>query len=297
MTCTESLCILERLMRPLGRGVLDLPALIEQFSAPAADAPGANPNVQRSLEAFARLPELGRWLRRLPPAPSVLIEGYSDPGNADALRGFLRGRVDGEAQVQTIDLFDLPAVYALLGLPTPDIGFRVADASDLSAHFADRSVDVVVQDFLLNCAPATLHAPILREVARILSARGLALISFTDRSGVRARPTLDVAEFEERFGRPWQPEAYNLSDLFPSGSPAESPLVKLGGCVIYEPVSETATLVTQPSGRFEFFRDAEAMHRLFQSSALVCRGVDQSEGVDAQGLRCTRYRCLLGHPD
>ena len=193
----------EHLARPLGRGASDLAASIGQFVAPAPNAPGANPNVQRSLEHFARLPELGPRLQRLAGSPVALIQGYSDPGNADALGDFLARWIGCPPRMQAIDLYDLPAVYELLGFPPPAFEFRLADASDLQGHYADGSVDVLVQDFLLNCAPTALHAPILREVARILSNHGVALISFSDRSGVCPRPTMDTAEFQRRFGLPW----------------------------------------------------------------------------------------------
>jgi hypothetical protein len=149
----------ERLARPLGRGACDLAAMIGQFVAPAPEAPGANPNVRRSLEHFARLPELAGLLRRLPLSPAVLIQGYSDPGNAGALAGFLASH-GIDRRLQAIDLYDLPAVYALLGFPAPAFEYRLADASDLRGHYADGSVDVLVQDFLLNCTPTALHAPI-----------------------------------------------------------------------------------------------------------------------------------------
>ena len=284
----------DRLARPLGRGARDLAALIGQFVAPVPNAPGANPNVQRSLEHFVRLPELAPRLRRLPGSPTVLLQGYTDPRNAEALRCFLAGQVTGSPRLHALDLYDLPAVYGLLGFPPPDFEFHLADASDLHGHFTDGSVDVVVQDFLLNCAPAALHAPILAEVERILSEQGVALISFSDRSSVCPRPTMDPAEFARRFGRPWQPEAYNLADVFPSGALADGDLKGLGGSVVYDPQSGTATLTTEPTGRFEFFREAEVMLELFRQAGLVNLAMDQSDGVDSQGLRCHRYRCLLG---
>ena len=269
-------------------------ALIGQFVAPVPGAPGANPNLQRSLERFARLPELGPWLRRLPESPSALIQGYSDPGNAGALRRFIAAHTNGVPEVRAIDLYDLPEVYALLGFPPPDFAFLLADASDLRAHYADRSVDVVVQDFLLNCAPATLHTPIVAEVGRILSEHGVALISFSDRSGVCPRPTMDTAEFERRFGQPWRPDAYNLADVFPSDALAAADLKDLGGSVVHDPESRTATLTTNPTGRFEFFRDAEVIMGLFEAAGLATVAVDRSEGMDSHGLHCTRHRCLFG---
>lgn len=280
--------------RPLGRGVRDLLELIELFHRPAPDAPGANPNVQRSLECFARLPELELLLRRLPASPSVLIQGYTDPGNAGALRRFLRPRLKGEPTVSAIDLYDLPAVYRLLEFPVPDFEFQVADASDLRAHFADGSVDVAVQDFLLNCAPAALHVPIFSELARILSARGLALISFSDRAGVCPRPTMDTFEFARRFGQTWRTDAYNIADIFPAELLAENELMGLGRTVVYVPESKTATLITEPSGRFEFFRDAEVMLNLIREAGLETFTMDRSEGIDSHGLCCVRYRCILG---
>jgi len=152
---------------------------------------------------------------------------------------------------------------------------------------------VVVQDFLLNCAPAALHVPILREVARILSATGVALISFSDRSGVSHCPTMDAAEFQRRFGPPWQSDAYNLADMFPAGSLPNECLNELKDRVVHDPATGTSTLAIAPTGRFEFFRDAAVMLGLFAETGLVCLATDRSEGTDSQGLRCTRHRCLL----
>lgn len=292
-TPSFALRIPEHLARPLGRGASDLAALIGQFVAPVPNAPGANPNVERSLAHFARLPELASRLRRLPDSPVVLIQGYSDPGNAGALDRFLAGLVTGQRRMHAIDLYDLPAVYELLKFPPPAFEYRLADASDLRHHYADRSVDVLVQDFLLNCAPCALHILILREVARILSADGVALISFSDRSGVCPCPTLDTAEFQQRFGRPWQPEAYNLTDMFPSGSLSDEHVETLKGSVVHDRETGTSTLATRPTGRFEFFRDAEVMLALFAAAGLEILATDRSEGVDSQGLHCVRYRCLL----
>ena len=293
LSSPAALRIPDQLARPLGRGAHDLASAIGLFTLPAPDAPGANPNLQRSLERFAQLPELGPRLRRLPVRPAVLIQGYSDPGNAGALRGFLRAQAGLEPRVEAIDLYDLPAVYQLLGFPPPDFGFRVADASDLRSHHAAGTVDVVVQDFLLNCAPPALHAPILREVARILSADGVAFISFSDRSGVSTRPTMDAAGFQRRFGVPWRADAYDLADVFPAG-PFAADLNGLGGSVVHDPETKTATLTTEPTGRFEFFRDAEVMLGLFEQAGLTRLAMDRSEGVDSHGLRCARHRCLLG---
>ena len=266
--------------------------MIGQFVAPAADAPGANPNVRRSLDHFARLPELGPRLRRLPASPSVLIQGYSDPGNADALAQFLAGHAIAGPRLQAIDLYDLPAVYALLGFPAPAFAYRLADASNLQGVYADGSVDVLVQDFLLNCTPTALHEPILREAARILSAEGVALISFSDQAGVGPRPKLDAAGFQRRTGVPWCAGAYNLADMFPAGALPAATLSELAGHVVFDTATGTSTLITA-AGRFEFFRDAEVMRRLFQEAGLVEIATDRSEGMDSHGLNCRRYRCLL----
>ncbi len=276
----------------MGRGACDLAALIGQFVAPAPDAPGANPNVRRSLDHFARLPELGPRLRRLPGSPSVLIQGYSDPGNAVALTQFLAGHIAGRPRLQVVDLYDLPAVYGLLGFPAPEFEYRLADASQLQDCYPDDSVDVLVQDFLLNCTPSALHAPILQEAARILSVQGVALISFSDQAGVGPRPTMDATEFQRRSGVPWCPGAYNLADMFPPGTFPASTLDDLAGQVVLDPATGTSTLITGV-GRFEFFRDAEVMLQLFREAGLVNLAMDRSEGVDSHGLNCRRYRCLL----
>jgi hypothetical protein len=69
-------------------------------------------------------------------------------------------------------------------------------------------------------------------------------------------------------------------------------LRELAGQVVHEAATGTSTLITAV-GRFEFFRDAGVMFRLFDEAGLVSLAVDRSEGLDTHGLNCRRHRCLL----
>jgi SAM-dependent methyltransferase len=283
----------DEIARPLGRGLHDPRELIRQFLAVKEGDHEVTPNVERSLARFARLPELPPALAGLPREPRVLLQGYADPGNAGAVGRFLNAPSGRRARVEAVDLFDLPSVYRLLGLPPPDFTYRIADASNLRGIYPDGSVDVVVQDFLLNCAPEPLHEPILREAARILSPGGFALISFSDAASVAGREGINEAAFHDRFGAPWNCEAYDLGDMFPPRAAQQPDFAALEGMVVADPSTGTSTVVVGRNGRLEFYRDEAAIFGLFARVGLILTGFDHERGVDSHGLHCSRRRCLL----
>lgn len=283
----------EAVARPLGRGLHDPGGLIRNFLRPDPGAPGAAPNAQRSLDRFAQLPELATALRRLPASPRVLIEGCADPGNPEAVRRFLQPHITGEARVQVIDLYDLPKMYALLGLPAPEFAFRIADAAALRRSHPDASVDVVFQDFLLNCAPPTLHDLILREAVRILAPGGLALIGFSDRTSLAGRPALTPAQFRDRYGADWRDDAYDLGDILPGASTEPDAGPGVEGLIVEDQATLTSTVAVPPAGRFEFFREAGEILRLFRAAGFEELATDHQQALDPHGFLCSRHRCLL----
>jgi SAM-dependent methyltransferase len=250
------------------------------------------PTLTHSLAALGRLPGMAAALDRLGANRRCLLQGCTAPGNAVALRRFLGETGGGQVDITAVDLLDLPAIYARLGWPMPDMRFVRADARDLSARFPPDSFDLVVQDFLLNCAPPS-HAPALLTAARhVLPRGGLLLLSVTDSTGLRDKPNLSAAEFERHHHVPWDPTARDLATLLPEQVRRAAALPALAGRAVMGPGDQQGTLITAPHGRFEFFVPiAETMAQLAQAGFEVL-GRGQEQGRDDNDLHCTRWRCL-----
>ena len=256
---------------------------------PAGDRP---PDLADSLAALARAPGLAAALAGLPIRARCLIEGYAGPANASALRDFLAARGHMVRSLTAVDLHDVPAAYARLGLPAPDLRFIRADACDLSPHLADASVDVLVQDFLLNCVPLARAPRLLAEAARVLEPGGVAILSFTDDTGARRCPRFTSDELASRWGLGWAPDAVHLRDLGADESRLPALLAALAGGVITRPPAPGCAFVTAPHGRFEFFTPLEHTVGLLDAAGLEVRLMTTETGRDDQGLVCVRHRCL-----
>jgi hypothetical protein len=110
--------------------------------------------------------------------PRCLIQGSASASNVDSLIRFLHDQGVPAPEIHVIDLIDLTA----LGYADPRARYHQINAADLSELFTDRSIDLLLQDHLLNCAPICHYDAILSEVGRILSSTGLALLHYTDPS-------------------------------------------------------------------------------------------------------------------
>ncbi len=137
--------------------------------------------------------------------PLCLIEGYSTPGNADALAHFLKEICDASSRIETIDLYDLPHLYEILGLEMPPMTYRIADAGPSRESVSRRFVDLVVQDFLLNCIPASRHEPLLKEVSRILKPGGIGIISFTSSESLDLQSAISTEQLQADHRVAWNP--------------------------------------------------------------------------------------------
>ena len=256
---------------------------------PAGDRP---PDLADSLAALALAPGLDATLGLLPSRVRCLIEGYAGPENASALRAFLACRGAVVDTLTAADINDVPAAYARLGLPAPDLRFIQADACDLSAHLAPASIDLLVQDFLLNCLPPVNAPRLLAEAARLLRPGGLAIISFTDDTGARQRPHFTPGELSSRWGLEWSPSATHLRDLNAPANRLPDLHAALAGGVLAAPPDPNLTFVTAPHGRFEFFAPAAHTRALLAAAGLDIRLTATETGRDDQGLVCMRHRCL-----
>jgi hypothetical protein len=276
--------------RPLGKGYSEIMQMVLSYAVAGKSA--GNPTLSHSLNRFRQMPEIKAALARLPANPLVLIEGYSTPGNAAALREFLCDFGPSQPRIETIDLYDLPHLYAVLDIEMPDMTYHIADASHLDSIYPDHSIDIVIQDFLLNCIPAARHEAVVREVGRILKPGGLGIISFTSSETLLVDSALSADQLRTEHGLDWDGQAYDLSDI-EKINPRGEPLDYLKGKLIYhEPTSEFIYVATA-GGRFEFFRSREEMLSLFEECGLRLVSSDVTKGSDDHGLACTRYRCLL----
>jgi SAM-dependent methyltransferase len=221
-----------------------------------------------------------------------LLQGCTAPNNAAALQRFLSGSDGRHVDVTAVDLLDLPAIYARLGWPMSSMHFVQADARNLGTRFPPESFDMVVQDFLLNCAPPA-EAPALLAAARhVLKPDGLLLLSVTDSTCLNGHSALSPTDFEAHCGTPWDPSARDIAAMLPDKRRRAALLPLLAGQVVADPTSHEGTLITAPHGRFEFFVPfARTMAQLAEAGFKVeLRGQEQAR--DDNGLDCTRWRCL-----
>ena len=241
------------------------------------------------------MPEIKKHLGGLPKEPLCLIQGYSTPGNAEALRQFIHDYIGSFPRIETVDLYDLPHLYDVLDIKMPPMRYHIADAAHLDYLYKNGAVDLVVQDFLLNCIPASKHEPLLNEVSRILRPNGLGIISFTSSEALGLSTALSTTQLRADHNLTWDAQAYDLADMAKANK-AEISLDYLMGKLIYHQPTSEFIYIAQAGGRFEFFRSKSEMLLLFEKCGLHLLSLDVSQGSDDHGLSCVRYRCILTKP-
>lgn len=287
----------DSIFRPLGLGYAEIGSRIALYADNHSRAQGVHPTLRHSLRQIGSVGATRDWLAGLPSGAACLIEGHTDPANASHLRDFLRCYGVSRPKVQVIDLCDMPQVYQQLNLAPIEAQFRVANAADLRGVFAAESFHLVVQDFLLNCAPPCLHRAILVEAARVLVPGGLAFISFTCRAALAGEFMRTTTAVAEEHGTTWNDLAYSLRD-FPvpmTGLESSQPQPKMVHLLL-EPGSDCVIHVTAPHGNFEFFKSRASILEVFAQAGLCLLESSVLEGVDSHGLRCLRHHCLLTKP-
>jgi hypothetical protein len=175
----------------------------------------------------------------------------------------------------------------------PKMHFTRADASDLHGQFQEGEVQLVIQDFLLNCAPHPKRQAILDEASRILCPGGLALLSYTDSSGLADRTKWNKIALAEKLDLRWDSMACDLTGLAGGAGLEPSTVESLLGTVVETPEWEGCSFIAPPIGRFEFFVEEAVMRRAFAKAGFELVAEDRSEGLDYAGIRCRRHRCLL----
>ena len=237
-------------------------------------------SVHAPLHLWARELPAGWLADRLGPAPRCLVEGCAVAENVDTLLRFLHAQGIPRPDIHVIDLIDL----AGLGRADPRARYAQADAGDLSGLFADGSVDLLLQDHLLNCAPIAAYDRVIGEMARVLRPGGLAMLNYTD-------PSL----FPE-------PSGHGLAGWSGAGQTMLGlPLERLSPAERLVPVPDGVMSVTLPFGNLEYFMPFERLADRLASAGLDLAELRISEGldhtaVDGEGLHCRRHHCLLTCP-
>ena len=276
--------------RPLGKGYSEIMQMVLSYAVPGKSA--GNPTLSHSLERIRLMPDHQQHLAGLAKEPLCLIQGYSTPGNAEALRQFIHNTNQSFPQIETVDLYDLPHLYEVLDLKMPCMRYHIADAAHLDHLYHDGAVDLVVQDFLLNCIPASRHEPLMKEVSRILKPGGLGIISFTSSEALELSSAVSTTRLQTDHNFIWDSQAYDLAGMEKANT-SNGSLEYLTGKLIYHQATSEFIYVAATGGRFEFFRSKEEMFSLFENCGLHLLCFDISQGSDDHGLSCIRYRCIL----
>jgi hypothetical protein len=187
--------------------------------------------------------------------------------------------------IHGIDIMDVAALARDAGTELTHVLFTVGDAARMQG-WADRSVDVLVQDHLLNCAPHGSHEAILQEAARVLSAAGVMILNFSV-DPEAGEPRLNWHEAEKLLAAPLDEEAYCLRDIV-GDERIEGARQRLIGRVIADSMRGRELVVTPPYGNFEFYRPFAEIEQALQRAGLrfvVTRRVP--------GAKCVRYRTLV----
>jgi hypothetical protein len=277
----------ESVCKPLGKGYEGFREFFSRYCAEQAN-PGSNPDLALSLNALDT-EEARDIVRRVGARPLCLIQGITCPRNGVALWQYLAQAADqrnGAAQngavhpdIHGIDIMDVATLAREAGTELAHVSFTVGDAARME-RWANGSVDILVQDHLLNCAPHGSHEAILREAARVLSSRGVMILNFSVEPEAE-EPRLSWCEAGKLLGAPLTEEAYCLRRI------AEARRNFIGR-VISDSARGRELVVTAPYGNFEFYFPLEQLQRTLDRAGLrflVTRRVP--------GAKCVRYRTLV----
>lgn len=249
------------------------------------------PTFASSIDVFKDCKDNTKIFESLSKNVSCLFQGYTAPDNAQALERFLCHFGIKIADVLAIDLLDLPSIYKRLGVHVPPMRFIQGDACDLAQSVQSGSIDIVIQDFILNCLPTTFALSLFKETRRVLKPDGIALISFTDSSCLSA--STSIREAVTRLNINWKPHASGIAEFAKNPSQLEEISSSLIGSTLSTEQEGHLIVVTPPEGRFEFFQPLSNTLDLIREAGLDVVNLQRSIGRDAADLLCMRNRCLL----
>ncbi len=286
---TALLRLPEALWRPMGKGYHHFPEFFLRYcSRPIASQD--NPDLAMSLDAFA-VPEAKRIVQSVGSRPRCLIQGITCPHNGTSLYQYLTGAGVTEPVIHAIDIMDIGAVAQAAGFELADVAFSIGDASNLVA-WADNSVQVLVQDHLVNCSPHDSHEAILREAARVLDPKGVLIMNFSVDPAEASHDAMSWNEAERLLQAPLSGEVYSLMDVVGNGWRLKELEPLLFGRVIGDG-GVRQVLVTRPHGNFEFYSTFTALESLLTRLGLRFLFVNSSRAGGPQGIGCLRYRTLV----
>lgn len=249
------------------------------------------PSFLKSLSVFAESSLVTNALGALGRDVSCLFQGYTAPQNAHALRCFLSALGISIQETVAVDLLDIPNIYKRLGVEIPELRFIQGDACDLTNWFKKSSFEIVIQDFTLNCIPPIFAPALVKEAHRLLKADGIAMISFTDSSGLQ--PIGQIHDVLMQHGLTWLPDMRGLNELPIDVHDLMTLAHKIIGATMATIDQEQLIFVTPPDGRFEFFQPVANTLQMIRNSGFDILSLQRSLGSDPCNLQCMRYRCLL----
>ena len=246
----------ENLAKPLGIGFDNVWQFLREYVREGREEGTSTPDLTFSLDHFREIENMEEQLNGIRERPLCVIEGCTSPTNGLGLKQFLESYSIDNPEIHAIDLIDVETIFTQHGITMPNLVFHVADARDLSSLYDTGSVDIVAQDFLLNCAPYTTHLPIMREAHRIMNLDSVGFICFTDHQGPANNELISYSEIQEKYGVLFNDEAFSLRDLVSQSERGEylhqRMQEELSGKVIVNEKEDNFVLVTKEGGNFEF---------------------------------------------
>ena len=283
----------EELCRPLGIGYDRYDEFLCRYAYPSSSS-DRNPDLGISLAGFQEGGSLTTSAQQLRRPPRCLIQGITSPRNGTSLRQFLENFGVTKPIIHAIDIADVAGVLATMDMSLSDVSFSVADAASLPS-FVTGSVQILVQDHLLNCTPHGNHEAIVREAARLLDKRGFLILNFSVDPRHAAQAICTREEIEGIFGRPLSDLAYCLRDLTCNTDEREKykPLL-IGRTVVLDDVGRMI-VITPPHGNFEFYFPKALLEERLTRHGLRFEYISSESGVDSNGISCLRYRTIVRH--
>ena len=288
----------KRISHPLGIGFDQIELFLKEYIRKDRDEKTSTPDLGLSLSHIEKIEGIEEMLSGIRQSPLCLIEGCTSPNNGKALKEFIEKIGINNPEIHAIDLIDVKTFLRNYGIEMPMTTFSVGDATNLRKSYSDSSVDVVAQDFLLNCAPYTTHLPIMQEVKRILTPQGKGLICFTDQQCILGQEQITYQQVQKELGLRFNEDAFCIRDLLPDDKRydldlKEKVLNELKGKVLVNGREDRYTLVTTDGGNFEFFQPFDSYQKILLQSGLEIEGMEKSSGIDRNGITCVRYRTVL----
>jgi hypothetical protein len=283
----------EELCRPLGVGYDRYHEFLWRYAYPSGSS-ARNPDLGISLTGLQEANSLTSAAQQLRSRPRCLIQGITSPGNGTALRRFLETFGVAKPIIHAIDIADVAGLLATMDISLPDVSFSVADAASLPT-FVSGSVQILVQDHLLNCTPHGNHEAIVREAARLLDKRGFLILNFSVDPHHATQTICTREEIEGIFGRCLSDRAYCLRDLTCSVDEQKKykPLL-MGRAVVLDDVGRMI-VITPPHGNFEFYFPKAMLEERLTRHGLRFEYISSESGVDSNGITCLRYRTIVRH--